>query len=138
MVLLLACGGNEKPHKDLQQAFELHEEAMKIRNQTGDELAKLTTIEDSLFVATYKTDFESIASSLKEWDDQLVEVPGFEHADGHDHSGHDHSGHDHSGHDHGHGEQQELTPEQHLEVQQHLLQEIKAMAEKVDQIKAKQ
>ena len=96
---------------------------MNIRNQTADQLAKLTANEDSLFVKAYKKDLDSISRSLKAWDEQLVEVPGFEEE------------HDHSGHDHHHDEQPELTPEQHLEVQQYLLQEIRAIEKSINQIK---
>ena len=113
----------KKPNEDLQQAFKLHQEAINIRNQTADQLTKLTANGDSLFVKAYKKDLDSISRSLKAWDEQLVEVPGFEEA------------HDHSGHDHHHDEQTELTPEQHLEVQQYLLQEIRAIEKRINQIK---
>ena len=129
IVLLVACGDKKKTNKDLQEAFKLHQEAVNIRNQTVDQLAILTANEDSLFIKAYKNDLDSISRSLKAWDEQLVEVPGFEEE--HDHSGHDHD-HDH---DHDHGEQGELTPEQHLQVQQHLLQQIRAIEKSINQIK---
>ena len=130
--LLTACGDKKQTNEDLQQAFELHKEAIKIRKMMDDQMAQLKSNKDSLFVETYTKDLNSISLSLGTWDEQLVEVPGFEEE--HNHSDHDH--HDHSGHDHHHGEhQQELTPKQHLEVQQHLLQDIKAIAEKIGSIK---
>ena len=129
IVLLVACGDKKKANKDLQEAFKLHQEAVNIRNQTVDQLAILTANEDSLFIKAYKNDLDSISRSLKAWDEQLVEVPGFEEE--HDHSGHDHD-HDH---DHDHGQQGELTPEQHLQVQQHLLQQIRAIEKSINQIK---
>ena len=125
IVLSVACGNQKKTNEDLQQAFKLHQEAMNVRDQTVDQLAKLTANEDSLFVKTYKKDLDSISRALEAWDEQLVEVPGFE--DDHDHSGHDH--------DHDHDEQPDMTPEQHLEVQQYMLQQIRAIEKSINQIK---
>jgi len=144
MTLVVACGDSKKTNEDLQQAFELHQEAVKIRQITDKQMDELKANEDSLLVSTYQADLDYISRSLEEWDEQLVEVPGFEHE--HDHSDHDHAGHIHAGHihtgqelnhehDHSHGEQTNLTPEQHLQVQRHLLNEIKAIAEEVNQIK---
>ena len=124
----MACGGKKEPNEDLQQAFKLHQEAVNIHNQAGEQLAKLMANGDSLFIQANQKDLDSISRSLKAWNEQLVEVPGFEEA-------HDHSGHDHSGHDHHHAKQPELTPQQHLQVQQHLLQEIRAIEKRIDQIK---
>ncbi|MGD1894637.1 MAG: hypothetical protein ACFB15_29095 [Cyclobacteriaceae bacterium] len=132
MALIVACGDSKKTDENLQQAFELHKEAVEIRQMTNKQMNELKANEDSLFVNTYQADLDSISRSLEEWDEQLVEVPGFEHEHDHDHAGHDHD-HDHD-HDHSHGEQTNLTPEQHLQVQQHLLDEIKAIAEEVNQI----
>ena len=128
IALLVACGDKKKPSEDLQQAFKLHQEAMSIRSQINDQLAKLTTNGDSLFLKAFKKDLDSINRSLKDWDEKLVEVPGFEEE-------HDHSGHDHSGHDHHHDDEPELTPEQHLQVQQHLLEEIRAIETRINQVK---
>ena len=123
IVFLAACGGKEKTNEDLKEAFKLHQEAVKIRQMTEEQLEKLIANSDSLFTATYKSDLDSIGQSLKAWDEQLVEVPGFEEE-------HDHSGHDHHHHDEG----PELNPQQHLEVQQYLLKEIKAIADNINQI----
>lgn len=126
MVLLVtsmvACG-DKKQHEDLQQAFKLHQDAINIREQIADQITKLVTNQDSLFAATYKTDLDAISLSLKTWDEQLVEVPGFEEE-------HDHSGHDH----HHHHTETELTPGQHLELQQHLLQEIQTIEARIKEI----
>ena len=115
----------------MQQAFEIHEEAVAVHKQTEAKLTKLTSNEDSLFVSTYKVELNSISNSLKSWEEQLVEVPGFEH----EHSGHDHD-HDHDHEHHHHHDQPNLTPAQHLEVQQHLLKEIQAIEKRIDEIKS--
>ncbi|MEM6895428.1 MAG: hypothetical protein AAF554_17155 [Bacteroidota bacterium] len=128
MISLLSGCGEKKKDENLIQAFKFHEEAIQVRQTAKDEMAKLEAITDSVFVATYSDELNSINSALEEWDEQLIEVPGFEEE--HDHSHHDHD-HDH---EHNHSEQ-ELTPKQHLEVQQHLLDEIKSIAEKINTIK---
>lgn len=133
ITLLSACGDKKQTNPDLQQAFEIHGEALKIYNSARDQIAVLKANTDSIFVATYANDLNAISNSLEEWDEQLVEVPGFDHD--HDHAEHDHADHDHSDHDHDHDEHQELTPEQHLAVQQQLLEEIKTIAEKINTIK---
>ncbi|WP_299537191.1 hypothetical protein [Ulvibacterium sp.] len=129
LALSTACGDKKQANEDLQQAFELHKEAVKIRQMMQDQMTQLKANMDSLFVETHSKDLNSISSALEAWDEQLVEVPGFEEE--HDHSGHDHD-HDH---DHHHDNHPELTPKQHLEVQQHLLEEIKEIAVKIDDIK---
>ncbi|WP_435625698.1 hypothetical protein [Flagellimonas sp.] len=133
MALLTSCG-EKQIDENLQKAFELHNEAVKVRQATKNQIERLKSNTDSLFVATYGNEINSLSSALEEWDEQLIEVPGFE--DEHNHSHHDHSSHDHN-HDHEHHEHggQELTSKQHLEVQQHLLEEIKELAEKLEGIK---
>ncbi len=136
IVALSSCGDKMKNNKDLRQAFEFHQEAVKVRQTAKEKMAQLQAIQDSLFLATHGEDLQTISRSLNAWDEQLVEVPGFEEE--HDHSDHDHSDHDHSDHDHHHhhhDEAPELTPEQHLGVQQHLLNEIKAIVERIDNLK---
>ena len=123
IILLTACNDNKRANENLKQAFEFHQEAIKIRQMMDDQMTKLKANMDSLFVETYTKDLDSINRLLNSWDELLVEVSGFEEA------------HDHSGHDHHQDNLQQLTPEQHLEVQQHLLEEIKAIAEKVNNIK---
>lgn len=88
IALLAACGSKKETNENLQAAFKLHQEAVKVRQETQDQLDKLAASSDSLFMETYKVHLDSIKLSLKDWDEQLIEVPGFEEE--HDHSGHDH------------------------------------------------
>lgn len=125
ITLLIGCNNNKKSHSDLQKAFEFHQEAIKIRQITDKDMSLLNGNKDSSFIKTYKRDLDSISILLNSWDEVLIEVPGFD--EDHDHSGHDH--------DHDHDKLPELTAEQHLEVQQHLLKEIRRIAEKVNNIK---
>ena len=133
ITLLVACSSEKGVDEDLQAAFKIHNEAIKIRQLSEDQLNKLGANSDSLFIATYKSDLDSISQLLKAWDEQLVEVPGFEEA--HDHAGHyhDHSGHDH----HHHNEGADLSPKQHLEVQQYLLKEVKGIASRINELEKK-
>ena len=133
LIALITSCGEKKIDENLQKAFELHKEAVEVRQMAQDQIEQLESNSDSLFVDTYGKDISALGKSLKEWDEQLIEVPGFDEE--HDHAHHDHSGHDH-GHDHNHHhDQPELTPQQHLEVQQQLLQEIKQLAGKISSIK---
>ena len=124
LAIIMACSHDKKPDENLQQAFKIHEDAVGLRNQIADKLENLNSIEDSLFVAAYKKNLDSINGALETWDEQLVEVPGFEES-------HDHEGHDH----HHHDEQSDMTSEQHLQVQQHLFQEIQTIEKSINQVK---
>lgn len=126
LTLSIACGDN-KNKEVLRQAFDIHEEAVKVRGRVSDKMTRLSSIQDTTFLMTFKADLDSIAVALEEWDEQLVEVPGFDEE-------HDHSGHDHSGHEHDHDNEPQLTPAQHVELQQFLLQEIKSLEEKINLI----
>lgn len=143
LALAVSCNTTEKIDKDLQQAFELHEKSMSIRSQVDSKVEALFSGKDSIEVNGQVQYLDSIKTTLSNWDEQMIEVPGFEdqhsHAEhnhaGHDHSGHDHAGHNHAGHDHGHSHSKvELTPKQHLEVQQHLLNEITTIASELDRM----
>lgn len=122
ITLMCACGGSEKKDERLQKAYELHLESVGLREEAGKHLEEMINSTDSGFLNSPHPELDSATHSLKEWDEQLVEVPGFEEEE--------HEGHHH----HHHGEQQQLTPEQHLEVQQQLLSEIKQIASDIDQI----
>jgi len=117
MEFLIACVDSNKPNAELQQVFDRHREAVSMRNQADAQLAKIIK-GDSLILNKFKTEIDSIHKSLKTWDEELIEVPGFEHE------------HDHSEiyHDHNHHVPLDLSPTQHLEVQEHLLKEIQTIA----------
>lgn len=125
VALMAACGGKQKPNTTLQHAFDIHQESIRIRHQVAEDLSELKAGNDSMFVETYADKLDSLGRSVKSWDERLVEVPGFEES------------HDHAGHAHHEQPEPELTPEQHLEVQQYMLQEIKDIAEKLRKIKEK-
>ena len=126
LIFAASCGTNKKVDEDLQKAYELHEKSVGIRSRVDVKIHSLFDRGDSIAVIGKVHLLDSIKSALSTWDEQMIEVPGFEDE-------HDHSGHDHTGHDHNHSKV-ELTPVQHLEVQQHLLEEIQAIANKLDKL----
>lgn len=128
VAIITGCGTDPKKSKELTEAYETHLKSLSIRNEVINQLGQLIDGSDSTFLANQRGLFESIQLSIQNWDEQLVEVPGFEEE-------HDHSGHDHD-HDHDHGNELELTPKQHLEVQKHLLQEIQNIGKQLDSIQA--
>ena len=134
LLLSLSCSDKKKNDEDLNSAFQLHKEAIKVRQNVQDLITQLNSNQDSVFLEKNGASIKAIDLALAEWDKQLIEVPGFDEE--HDHSHHDHSGHDHDhDHDHDHGHQPELTSKQHLEVQQQLLDNIKKLEEKIKAIK---
>ena len=134
LLLSLSCSDKKKNDEDLNSAFQLHKEAIKVRQNVQDLITQLNSNQDSVFLEKNGASIKAIDLALAEWDKQLIEVPGFDEE--HDHSHHDHSGHDHDhDHDHDHGHQPELTSKQHLEVQQQLLVNIKKLEEKIKAIK---
>ncbi len=115
---LSGCGGTAEKDPLLTEAYDLHTAAVKARKEVGQALKagkeKLTQTDDSTSLARIAPALAAVESALAKWDSQLVEVPGFEH---------DHD-HDHGDHDHHHNPVPNLTPEQHRDVQQSLLEEI--------------
>lgn len=134
--ILMAASACDEPQKQehdekLKEAFDVHTESVEIRSNVAEQIATIKQNQDSLFVANHQTQLDSLYSLVETWDDQLVEVPGYEHA--HDHAGHDHS-HDHHHHGHDHVENLNLTSAEHLEIQQHLKQEITSLKEAFSEI----
>ncbi len=104
-LVLLSCGGTSAEDKILHQAADLHNEAMQIKKEINPTLEELRQLKNGIQVQgreltsaeiNFTKKVERLESSLQYWEENHIEVPGFEHHD------HDHSGHDHS-HDHSHG-----------------------------------
>ncbi|MEM7374834.1 MAG: hypothetical protein AAF587_39950 [Bacteroidota bacterium] len=60
--------------------------------------------------------WKQLQSASVKWESSLVEVPGFDHAEGHSHSHH---------HKHGTDALQDLPPSEMLTIQQALMDEVK-------------
>ena len=119
LALLQFSCGDAAPDPLLEEAFTVHEEAVKHSKEVKYLLEQLPA--DSTQVVSLKKRFDT-------WKENQIEVPGFEHSHDHDHD-HDHGDHDH---DHDHGPGLELTPEDMLLVQKEMRDSIlviKAAAE---------
>lgn len=97
-LLLLGCGGSAED-KLLHEAADIHMEALKVKKEMAAELEQLRQINNKIQVQgkalsqeelNFAKSVSSLESSLKYWEDNHIEVPGFDHGE-HDHSGHDHS-----------------------------------------------
>jgi hypothetical protein len=129
LIAAFACDEPQKPEADekLKQAFEVHMESVEIRSQVAEYITKLRQNQDSLFMEKYQTQLDSLYTLVEAWDDQFMEVPGFEHS--HDHSHGEGHAHDHHHHHHGHDhvEELDLTSDEHLEIQLHMKDEITSL-----------
>jgi len=124
--LLVACSA-PKEDETLKKAASIHEVAVKKAHDVSLKVSELKRGED-LLSPPQKDSLQFIITSLSEWYENLVEVPGYDHDD-HDHSGHDHGEHDHDhDHDHDHGNEmkylESLSSEEILSIQQELKLEI--------------
>ncbi|MEO0580830.1 MAG: hypothetical protein AAF135_01290 [Bacteroidota bacterium] len=121
LCLLIGCQSS-KPDPKMARAFELHKEALQIYDALTDALDKLDpqsmTPENQQLLGTIK-------EASDQWHDNLVEVPGFEHEEGHDHD------HDH---DHGDDALKDLPPGEMLELQQAILDEVQRLLKETRQL----
>ncbi len=120
-LLISSCSGNSEKDSKLKEAHEIHEASMSVRAQT---VAALEIMKSSAESAEDSLRVKDLEMALKEWDDQVYEIPGFEHDHDHDHD------HDHHHH---HRKAPDLTPEQHLEMQNEMMAEIKALLDQAKQ-----
>ena len=129
VMILVACGGAAED-ETLKSASKIHNVVMKKAHDVSLKVSELKRGE-TLLTESQRDSLHSIFTSLSEWYDTVVEVPGYEHDehdheghghDEHDHGEHDHVGHDHGGHDHDHGSEvnylEGLSSEDILEIQQ--------------------
>ena len=119
VVLISSCSGNSENDSKLKEAHEIHEASMDVRAQV---MAALEIRKSGAESADDSLRVKNLEMALKEWDDQVYEIPGFEHDHDHDHDHHHH-----------HRKAPDLTPEQHLEMQKELMAEIKALLDQAKQ-----
>jgi hypothetical protein len=111
---LLGCQGKKKDPL-LEEAYQQHQEAALIRKEITRQVKQIEVGADSAMLST----INPIKAALQEWDEAWVEVPGFEHEHHHDHD------HDH---DHHHpNTAPNLSAQEHLDLQKHLLEELKLL-----------
>ncbi len=102
----------------MQEAFELHVKSMEIANDSKELLDQIPAGHEEK---------NRLQARLKEWNDNIIEVPGFEH--------HHHHGHSHD-HNHSHS-QLELTPDDMLIVQKEFLDSIQSIQRRILNIQPK-
>lgn len=130
--ITIACNSTKKENPALKEAAETHQQAIQIEKQVAPQLDALTQLKNSINVQgraltpeeqALVQEIESILASYEYWEENHVEVPGYE-------QDHRHEGHDHEGHDH--GAKLELTPEDMIVVQREFRDSIVAIQRRVD------
>ncbi len=131
LLVLIACQDN-KPDPQLVQAFEVHKSSLATFDSL---LVELRTLKSQSLSPQQQDELTQLAKAGAQWEEQLVEVPGFDHGEGHDHGGH---GHDH-GHNHGGPNMEDLPPAEVLKIQEamktevsRLLSEVRKLASALD------
>ncbi len=138
-VLMLSCGGDSAEDKILHKAADVHMEALKIKSEMESGLEQMRQAHNSIQVQgraltseemVFTKEVSSLEARLKYWNDNHIEVPGFEHGE------HDHSGHDHN-HDHSHGNNFQLPASDMLIIQKEFKDSIKAIQGRLDVVLSK-
>lgn len=111
-MVLTGCHSHETDPK-LEEAFKIHEQAIAVNQAIQSQLQSANT---------ETPEMSQIKKRLSDWEENLVEVPGFDHDHDHSHGGHHH-------HDHGPG--LEVTPEDMLIIQKEFLDSIKVIQQEV-------
>ncbi|MCB0640857.1 MAG: hypothetical protein KDC44_04420 [Phaeodactylibacter sp.] len=132
--IFLSCGHSGSPKTEqLYKAAALHQQAIDIDEAVQKELDQLISLKNQINVQARSLSPEEMAfvASVEQlqqrhayWEENHVEVPGFEHEG--------HEGHDH----HHHGPGLELTPADQLIVQQEFVDSILAILNAVQKVKS--
>ncbi len=135
---IVACNtGNSEDQKILQQAADLHKKALEKGKGVKEKIVQLTQTKFNIQVQgralteqeiKFSEAVGEIEGEFNAWEENHVEVPGFEH----DHS-HDHSGHDHDHHHHHHAPPQ-VTAEEMLAIQQEYYDSIIELDKAADEL----
>ncbi|WP_194775751.1 hypothetical protein [Pararhodonellum marinum] len=123
----LGCGRNTDQGQNplLIEANQIHQKSLDIREE-------ILPIEEEL--KNLPQTNEKIWEALRIWDKDIIEVPGFEHSHGDENN--DHGDHSHHRKYHVHNPLKPMEPEQHLQYQIMMYEEIKVIfSEMEDEIK---
>jgi len=115
LLLLFSCGTHRDDQKIMEEAASVHDYALQIAEETEQQINTL--------VQVYPDSAKQFLLEIEQWEENLVEVPG-----------HAHEHHDHEGHTHDHSPVT-LTPEEMLNVQQELRDQVKALRDRVESLK---
>ena len=130
LLLAYACGSSKEDPK-LAEAMDIHNEATKIGHTASMSVSQLKSLEAKMNQSQLDS-LNAITADLSEWYETLVEVPGNEDHDGHDHAGHDHD-HDHD-HDHHENYLEGLSSEEILAIQAELKKQIQWIDARVNNL----
>ena len=105
------CQGPSNKDPKLKEAFEVHEQYVKVATESLKLLDNLPAENVSR---------QKLNLKLEQWGENIIEVPGFPH------------NHNHAfGHHHHHGVQIQLSPEEMLDVQKELLDSVIAIRQRI-------
>lgn len=133
-LVIASCASPDESEAVLKQANDIHLEAIQLnkkvqpdlesmiqtKNQIKEKVEELSA-EEEIFVKKV----EQLEKSYAFWEENHVEVPGFEHHD------HDHHDHDHS---HNHGTTLEVSAEDMLLIQQEFKDSITLIFKRLEAI----
>lgn len=131
-IILFSCSSSKTTdNEDMQKAFKIHTESSQIEEALKPKLDQLVQIKNStnivgraLTPAEIETveKIEKIETSLKFWQENLPDVPGFEH--------------EHKAHEGpcNHGPKLELMPEDWVRVQQEFKDSILVIKSRVEEV----
>lgn len=128
LLLLTACQNSESDPK-LEQAFAAHQLALRTLDSLEQELK---TLQAQSLTEEQQQEWSRIQETSTLWESNLVEVPGYDHAEGHDH-GHDHD-HDHDAMTE---DLKDLPPAEILRIQQALVDEVQQLLAETRQLAVK-
>ncbi|GAB2779405.1 hypothetical protein GCM10027275_23690 [Rhabdobacter roseus] len=111
-----SCASHKEPNELLQEAHRYHVEAVTTQAEVEQLLGTLRSTGRG-------SEADSLAGVLEDWEEGLVEVPGFEHE-------HHHEGHE--GHHHDHKPAPQMTDASLLDYQKSTLQAIQELKKDVE------
>ncbi|MEM6700499.1 MAG: hypothetical protein AAF806_17175 [Bacteroidota bacterium] len=131
-LILISCASPDESQEILKQANDIHLEAIKINKTAQPKLEEAIALksqiegkegEKSMEEEKFIQEVAQLEKSYAYWEENHVEVPGFDH--------HDHDHHDHD-HDHDHGPGLEVSAEDMLLIQQEFKDSITVILEKLE------
>jgi hypothetical protein len=129
-LIFSACGGQKKENPILLEAADTHVEAVRIEQEIRPRIEELAQLKNQLSIQgreltpaeqAFIEDVDRLLGGLAHWDENVVEVPGYEHH-GHDHE----DDHEHEHHHH-RAAPPNMSPEDILFVQRELRDTLMAM-----------
>jgi hypothetical protein len=106
-----ACQSNTSHDPLVEEAYQIHMEAVNLQKQLKPKLDSLVALDSARY--------SNLQKDFLDWQETLVEVPGFDHDHDHDHDHHNHAA------------QPEVTPEQMKAIQMESLTNLKKLGAQI-------